>query len=173
VREYSKKILFIILLSFSSASLAFFDLSLVFTNVSTIEEINADKLKVTFRCHNTTSGIMTLFESTSKDESKACAQWEQKAFYKAKEYCEKRNLFIKELNRDTKNSPSNTTLCNGDSYCSSGSYGNNIDTDIYFTCSTEAAIDKSMEDAQAKSKEEHELLQKSEKTICHFCIPPK
>jgi hypothetical protein len=173
VRRYSKKILFIILLGFSSVSLAFFDLSLAFTNVSSIDENIANKLKVTFRCHNTTSGIMTLFESTSKAESKACAQWEQKAWYKAKEYCEKRNLYLMEISRETKNSPSNTTLCNGDSYCSSGSYGDNVDTDIYFTCSTEAAIDKSMEDAQAKIKEEHELLQKSEKTICHFCIPPK
>ncbi len=173
MRSYSKKILFIILLTFYQVSLAFFDLSFAFTNVSAIEEINADKLKVTFRCHNTTSGIMTLFESTSKAESKACAQWEQKAWYKAKDYCEKRNLFIKELNRDTKNSPSNTTLCNGDGYCSSRSYGDNVDTDIYFTCQTESPVDKSMEDAQAKIKEEHELLQKSEKTICHFCISPK
>ncbi len=135
------------------------DLSFAFTNVSSIEEINADKLKVRFRCENTTSGIMTLFESTSKAESKACAQWEQKAWYKAREYCEKRNLYLMEISRETKNSPSNTTLCYGDGYCSSRSFGDNVDTDIYFTCLTEPLVDKSIEDAQARIKEEHEFLQ--------------
>lgn len=146
---------------FYSSSAFCFDLSLYFTNVSSIDDRNVDELKVVYRCHKTTSGLLALFDSHAENEIKACADWEQKAWYKAKEYCEKKSLKFNEIRRSTEISKSSNLICTQNDCSTSLGYGDQIDTEVKFECTENSPINQSHEEAQKKIKEEHAALQKN------------
>lgn len=111
------------------------DLFSFFLNPSSIDDSNSNEIKITYQCQKTTSGLLTLLEFHLDNENKACATLEQKTWYKAKEYCEKRNLEFNEISRSTKNSPLIDLTCSNESYCSSRVRGEILETEIKFICS--------------------------------------
>ena len=155
-----KRILLFLCLFFSYNAVFALDLTLYFTNVSSIDESNVDELKVVYRCHKTTGGLLGLFKNTAENESKACAGWEQKAWYKAKDYCEKKSLELHEVSRTSASSPFSNGICSKGDCNTNLAIGDVLDTEIRFRCSSDSILNRSHEETQNKIGEEHAALQK-------------
>ena len=146
------RILLFLYLFFISKVVCAFNLPLEFTNVSSIDDSNLEEIKVIYRCNH----LKSENNSSSTDTSnKFCNSYESSALYKAKEYCEKKNLFYKELTRNQIKKDSEVR-----DYSNGYGFGFDtvqFDTAILFKCSSQADLQYQPDQAVRDQEREREL----------------
>ena len=146
------RILLFLYLFFISKIVCAWNFSLEFTNVSSIDDSNLEEINVIYRCNY----LKSQNNSSSSDTSnKFCNSYESSALNKANEYCEKKNLFFKELTRNQiKRNSEVRDYSNGYGF---GFNTEQFDTAILFKCVSQADLQYQPDQAIKDQENEREL----------------